>query len=143
MTPYKRERYVRWQNYRITQFSFAINLFLTFGVAALGFSCSLLKEASLPPPGEGWLLRYAIYGFAVSVVCGTLATLSRLFDFRYTALKILKKHSGWRQTTAKFFAAHLGKVSWCMFFLQLAALAYGAFRLLSLILSAYAAKLMQ
>jgi hypothetical protein len=143
MTPYKRERYVRWQDYRITQFSFAINLFLTFGVAALGFSCSLLKEASFPPPGGGWLLRYAIYGFAVSVVCGTLATLSRLFDFRYTAIKILKKYSGWRQATVEFLATYLGRVSWCMFFLQLAALAYGAFRLLSFVLLTYAGKLAQ
>jgi hypothetical protein len=142
MTPDERERYVRWQDYRITQFSFAINLFLTFAVAALGFSFALIKEAAfMPPPGSGWLLRHGIYSLAASVVFGTLATLCRLFDFRCTAIKIKKKYSDWRQNLAEFLAKWLGGVSWALFYFQLAALAYGAYRLFCVILTTFGAKL--
>jgi hypothetical protein len=136
MTPDERERYVRWQDYRITQFSFAINLFLTFAVAALGFSLALIKEPAFTlPAGTEWLLRHAIYSLAASVVFGTLATLCRLFDFRCTAITIKKKSSDWRQSVAEFLARWLGGVSWALFYFQLAALAYGACRLLCVILT--------
>ncbi|PYI94583.1 MAG: hypothetical protein DME97_01005 [Verrucomicrobia bacterium] len=142
MTPDEREKYVRWQDYRITQFSFAINLFLTFAVAALGFSFALIKEAAfIPPPGSGWLLRHAIYGLAASIVFGTLTTLSRLLDFRCTTIKIKKKYSDWRQSAAEFLAKWLGPISWSLFYVQLAALAYGACRLACAILMTYGAKL--
>lgn len=41
MTPEEHERYVRWQDYRITQMSFAINLFLGFAVASLAYIINL------------------------------------------------------------------------------------------------------
>src|SRR5437867_1584780 len=108
MTSDERERYVRWQNYRITQFSFAINLFLSFAVAVLAFSLALVKDAAFTPrAGTGWLLRHAIYSLVASVAFGTLATLCRLFDFRCTAIKIKKKYSDWRQSVAEFLAKWL------------------------------------
>jgi hypothetical protein len=142
MTSDEKERYVRWQDYRITQFSFAINLFLTFAVAALGFSLALIKDAAFTPPaGAGWLIRHAIYSLVASVVFGTLATLCRLFDFRCTAIKIKKKYSDWRQSAAEFLEKWLGGVSWALFYFQLAALAYGSCRLLCVILTTFDSKL--
>jgi len=142
VTPDDKERYVRWQDYRITQFSFAINLFLTFAVAALGFSLALLKDSTFnPPSGSGLLLRHAIYSLAASVVFGTLTTLSRLLDFRCTSIKIRKKYSDWRQRAAEILAEWFGGVSWGLFYIQLASLAYGGFRLLSAILATYSEKL--
>ena len=41
MKPEQKEQYVRWQNYRITQLSFTINLFLGFGVASLAYVINL------------------------------------------------------------------------------------------------------
>lgn len=41
MTPQQQERYVRWQDYRITQLSFSINLFLGFAVASLAYAINL------------------------------------------------------------------------------------------------------
>jgi hypothetical protein len=142
VTPDDKERYVRWQDYRITQFSFAINLFLTFAVAALGFSLALLKDSAfIPPSGSGLLLRHAIYSLAASVVFGTLTTLSRLLDFRCTSITIRKKYPDWRQRATEFLAGRLGGVSWVLFYIQLASLGYGAFRLLSVILATYTEKL--
>jgi|SRR5213594_1049134 len=137
-----RERYVRWQDYRITQFSFANNLFLTFAVAALGFWASIVTDPSFQlPEGQGFLLRYALIGLCVSVVLGTLAVVSRLLDFRYTALKIEKKYTGWCQKYVEFLAEKLGGVSWALFWAQLASLAVGVWYLLSAILSVHGARI--
>jgi len=126
MTDEAHERYIRWQDYRITQFSFAINLFLTFAVAALGFCLTLVKDSGFTPPiGSGLLLRHSVFSFAGSIVFGSLATLSRLWDFRFTAIKIRKSYDGFRQRAAEFLAKWLGGVSWSLFYLQLAGLAYG------------------
>ena len=141
MTDDEKQRYVRWQDYRITQFSFSINLFLTFGVAALGFCLILIKDSAfVPPRGAGNALYYSVISFAASIIFGTLATLSRLLDFRCTAIKIKKKYSDWRQLLAEFLAKGLGNVSWCLFYLQLAALAYGGLRLICTIMTAYSDK---
>lgn len=142
MTEEDKERYVRWQNYRITHLSFSINLFLTFGVAALGFSIALLRDANFAlPMGKGYLLSRSIYWLSGSVILGTTATLCRLWDFRCTALKIRKKFSGFRHSTAVFLARWLGGVSWSLFLLQLASLACGVWMLISAVLLAYADKL--
>jgi hypothetical protein len=144
MTDEDKERYVRWQDYRIRQFSFAINLFLSFAVAALGFCLTLIKDSGFTPPiGTGYVLRHAVFSLAGSIVLGSLATLSRLWDFRCTAVKIEKKYEDWRQGTATFLAKWLGGVSWSLFYFQLAALAYGAFCLISALITAYCDKLVK
>jgi hypothetical protein len=136
-----RERFVRWQNFRITQFGFAVNLFLTFAVAALGFSLAAVKDSSLLSfPGSGRLLRVAICCFGGSVLFGALTTISRLIDFRCTTIKIRKKYSDWRQRTAEFLARWLGGVSWAAFYVQVVLLAYGSWQLISAVLTAYDSK---
>src|ERR1051325_2657375 len=136
-----KERYRRWQNYRITQFTFAINLFLTFAVAALGFCLALIKDPGFTPQlGTGISLLHAVYSFGGSVLFGSLATLSRLCDFRCTAVKIRKKYSDCRQKVAEFLADWLGPVSWSLFYLQLASLIYGACRLISVLIEKYGDK---
>jgi hypothetical protein len=136
MTDQDKKRYVRWQKYRITQFSFAINLFLSFAVAGLGFCLNLMKDSGLTPPIEaGCLLHYAVFSLVGSIGFGSLATLCRLWDFRCTAVEIKKKYEDWRQNAAEFLAKWLGCVSWSLFYLQLAALAYGAFFLISAVMA--------
>lgn len=136
-----KERFVRWQNYRITQFGFAVNLFLTFAVAALGFTIASLKDSSVVSfPGAGRLLRHAIYGFGASILFGSITTISRLIDFRCTTIKIRKKYSDWRQSAAEFLAKWLGGVSWSAFYLQVVLLSYAAWNLISAVLAAYDAQ---
>ena len=122
--------------------SFAISLFLSFAVAALGFCLALVKDTGcVPPVGSGYLLRPSIYSFAGSVVFGSMATFTRLWDFRCTVMKIKKRYDDWRQGVAEFLAERLGSVSWSLFYLQLAALAYGAICLISFLLLAYSGTL--
>lgn len=108
MSPEQKERYVRWQNYRINQLTFSINLFLTFAVASLAYAINIkisdtagIELSALFPP---------IYWWSASVALGCISTVSRLLDFRYTAKKI-KNSNGGDECKAKMF----GWVTWGTF----------------------------
>lgn len=128
MEPRKRERYIRWQNHRISQFSFSINLFLSFGVASLAFAITQ-KLADDSKISES--IDTVILWWACSCAFGCLATLSRLLDFRYTARKILAP-----SFANKFVAKYSGAVSWSSFWLQVGSYVVGAVILLRAVLNA-------
>lgn len=118
MTPENRERYARWQNHRISQFSFSINLFLGFSVASLAYVINLLLSSA---KGNS-VLECVLIIWAFSAAAGCVATVSRLLDFRYTALKL--RAPGMLNT---FMAKYLGKITWAMFWVQIILYPYGAF----------------
>lgn len=115
----QRERYVRWQNYRITQLSFAINLFLGFAVASLAYVINLKLEGRTY---DGIPLENIIIWWSVSAAFGCVGTLSRLLDYRYTAKKI---KDGGRFNT--FMAKWCGPVSWGCFWVQVVSYVAGAY----------------
>ena len=119
MDPREQERYVRWQDYRITQLSFAINLFLGFAVASLGYVINIKLEQKAH---AGIPLESVIIWFGVSALFGCIATLSRLLDFRYTARKI--KDGG---NFNAFMGNYCGPVTWGCFWVQVLSYAVGAF----------------
>jgi hypothetical protein len=107
----QKERYVRWQNYRINQLTFSINLFLGFAVVSLAYVVDLkLKNTTGLNTAD---LIIAIYWLSSSAMAGSIATLSRLLDFRYTTRKI--KDSS---TSDKWKAKLLGKITWGFFWVQ-------------------------
>ena len=115
----QKERYVRWQDYRITQLSFSINLFLSFAVASLAYVINLkLNEHTQ----NSDLLVFIIKWWSWSAVFGCLATVSRLLDFRYTAQKI-KFGGGFNAFMSKW----LGPVTWGAFWGQLLTYIGGAY----------------
>lgn len=118
ITSARRERYVRWQHYRITQLSFSINLFLGFAVASLGYLTSILIGSEK----DNEMLECVLLIWSWSTIAGCLATLNRLYDFKYTAKKILKKNR-----CNSLLAAHLGKVTWTLFHLQIILYLWGAY----------------
>jgi hypothetical protein len=107
----KKERYVRWQDYRITQLSFSINLFLGFAVASLAYAINLKLN---PESQHNELLVFIIKWWSWSAGFGCAATISRLLDFRYTAKKI--KDGG---AFNAFMAKWLGPITWGAFWGQL------------------------
>lgn len=119
MTPEEQERYVRWQNYRITQTSFVINLFLGFAVASLAYAISLKFEGK---PHGNVPIEPTILLWAVSGAAGALATMSRLLDYRHTARKI-KDGGGFNSFMAKW----CGSVTWGCLWVQVVSYAWGAF----------------
>lgn len=106
----QKDRYVRWQHYRISQLSFSINLFLGFSVASLAYAISLKlgKDCYQVLP-----MDLIIILWSVSAALGSVATVSRLLDYRYTAKKI--KEGG---DANAFMARLLGRVTWCSFWGQ-------------------------
>lgn len=119
MDPEQQERYVRWQDYRITHLSFAINLFLGFAVASLAYAINLKIEnkshSSIP-------LESIIIWWSVSAAFGCVATMSKLLDYRYTAKKI--KDGGCFNT---FMAKWCGPVTWGCFWVQVVVYSVGAY----------------
>ena len=128
MEPEKKERYVRWQDYRISQLSFSINLFLGFAIASLAYVINLkLGKSSLNPD----ILVFIIKWWSWSAVLGCVATVSRLLDFRYTAKKI---REGGKFNS--FMAKTLGPITWGMFWGQILTYVGGAYYFISSITSA-------
>jgi hypothetical protein len=123
MEPEQKERYVRWQNYRITQLSFSINLFLSFAVASLAYVINMKLSSNSQNPD---LLVFIIKWWSWSAGLGCLATISRLLDFRYTAKKI--KFGGKFNT---FMAKWLGPATWVAFWGQLLTYIGGAYCFIS------------
>jgi|SRR5690606_52201 len=116
-----RDRYIRWQEYRIQQLSFLINLFLTFSIASLAFAINIKLELK----NENWVINNVICIWATSAAIGTLAPLFRLIDFRYTAEKI---REGNRFNS--FVAEYFGKIAWGAFWSQIALYVIGAYSFL-------------
>jgi hypothetical protein len=128
MDPQQQERYVRWQNYRITQLSYAINLFLGFAVASLAYVINLKIENK---PLVNIPLETTIILWAASAAFGCIATMVKLLDYRYTAKKIKE---GGRINT--FMAKHCGQVTWGFFWGQVFAYSVGAYLFINSVINA-------
>lgn len=115
----QKERYVRWQNYRITQLSFSINLFLGFAVASLAYAINIKLGETVH---QALPLNCVMIVWSFSAGFGCVATVSRLLDYHYTAKKI--KEGGSFNT---FMAKWSGPVTWGFFWLQILAYIVGAY----------------
>jgi hypothetical protein len=114
------EPYTRWQGFRINQLGVCISLFLTFAVAALGFSINLLTRPNFAITecfAKG-LFFFSLVAGLLSVLLGSIACLTRLADFRKTA-KVARHRANdnmkaeverWRKDYKK-----LGKWTWRLF----------------------------
>lgn len=118
MDPQQYDRLVRWQDYRITQMSFAINLFLGFAVASVAYAINLKLENK---PHGGIPLEATIIWWSYSAAFGCVATMSKLLDYRHTARKI--KDGGSFNT---FMAKYCGPITWGSFWVQVITYSVGA-----------------
>jgi len=116
----KKERYIRWQDYRITQLSFSINLFIGFAIASLAFVISIKLEGK---PHGTIPLETVMVWWTASAVFGCIATLSKLFDYRYTAWKI---RDGGSFNTC--MAKCCGHITWVCFGVQVVSYTIGAYK---------------
>ena len=115
----QKERYIRWQEHRITQLSFSINLFLGFAVASLAFALKMKLDGK---PHGALPVETVIFCWAACAVLGCVATVSKLLDYRYTARKI--KDGGAFNT---FMAKYCGCVTWGCFWGQIITYTIGAY----------------
>jgi hypothetical protein len=86
LTPEEREKCQRWRKIAIDQLSYALNLTLTFAVAALGFCFALLRDKDFVPVScAKYTMILALLGFGASAIFAYWCVLTRLKDFRETA----------------------------------------------------------
>lgn len=115
----QKERYVRWQEYRITQLSNSTNLFLGFAAASLAYAINLKLSGSLH---SNISLEQIIIWWAISALFGCLSTITKLLDYRFTARKI--RYSGQFNT---FMANNMGCLTWVFLWIQIITYAIGAY----------------
>lgn len=123
----QKERYVRWQDYRITHLSYTINIFLGFAVASLAFLINIKLEGK---PHRTVPIDTVMVWWATSAIFGCSAILTRLLDFRFTARKI--KDGGAFNT---FMAKYCGQITMGCLWVQVIAYTSGAYLFVDGILS--------
>jgi hypothetical protein len=113
------ERFVRWHAVLRKHLSYAINLFLTFSVAALGYGFLLIRDKTFRPAGSlKGLFGLSLLLLWASLVAGCFCVLNRLEDFRGTALRARGADGS---APEKEYLDSLGKLSWGLFRSQVVA----------------------
>jgi len=103
-TKSKKESFTRWQDYRIKQLSFTINLFLTFAIGILGYELSVLNDSSLNLNTiESIVYLLGISIILASIIIGICCVTNRLKDFRITAKITLWKYRRYKEHNFKKF----------------------------------------
>ncbi len=122
------DRYVRWQNNRISHLSYSINLFLGFAVASLAFAISfkLNKNISINIP-----INLIIICWSYSAFIGCAATVTKLIDYRCTASKIRKPGK-----INTFIAKHCGTLTWGLFWSQIITYIIGSYFFITSLINA-------
>jgi polyferredoxin len=138
-TPSKsKEAGVRWHKIAIDQLGYALNLILTFTIAALGYCFVLLRDKDFTPASSAKSsLIFALSILAVSALCGLACVIVRVWDFRGTA----RRASNHPEAPSKEDVRILDRVTWWLFFVQLAAFALGVIALAYTLLLTYGWKL--
>ncbi len=122
----QQEKFVRWQGITIRQLSYAINLFLTFALASIGFILHLLISATVDLTAcQLYLNRLALIFLIISGVLGIFCTINRLKDFRDTARIANPRTKGHEKCEARLYAKGLGKNTWRLFWSQVIAFIIG------------------
>jgi hypothetical protein len=143
MTPHdENEPYTRWQGFRIAQLGLCIALFLSFSVATLGFSFNLLIQptfAITACAAKAFFILSCGFGF-LSTVCGALACLTRLEDFRVTAQVARYRGDSSKAAEVAIWRKRyeqLGDWTWALFIAQLALFGLQAILLMFSLVVAY------
>lgn len=134
------ERFTRWQQYAMSQLTLALNMFFGLAVGALAFSFSLLTDKEFSPAGCPKIaFQIGLVSLCIALFISCAAVISRLFDFRYTARKIRADHREEENDSAvyKYKSSLLGRLTWRLFWFQVATLFVGFLGVVSGVLSGY------
>ncbi|WP_198263133.1 hypothetical protein [sulfur-oxidizing endosymbiont of Gigantopelta aegis] len=125
------EKFIRWQGITISQLSYSINLILTFSVAAIGFSVSLLISENFKPTScQAYAFFLSLLLLLASGALGIWCTINRLRDFRAIAkITNLKRKDGNESELADLreLTKKLGKKTWGIFWWQIGTFSAGIF----------------
>jgi hypothetical protein len=132
------DRFPRWQTILIAQLTYALNLFLALTVAALAYWFQLLRDKDFQPTSTArpWLLIGAL-ALALGTLYGLVCVLTRLLDFRGTAQRARANP----QSQEKATLDEIGRVTWRLFYGQIAGFAIGIGAIAIALLETYGGKL--
>lgn len=85
------ENYIRWQNYRITQLGFTINLLIILAVGLIAFTIKYLQSDLILNGFQKILFWFGSFLTLSSIGIGLFVVVNRLEDFRITAQIALKR----------------------------------------------------
>jgi hypothetical protein len=133
-----KEAGVRWRKIAIDQLGYALNLILTFTIAALGYCFVLLKDKDFIPGSSGkCTLLLSLLALAVSAICGLACVIVRVRDFRDTA----RRASNHPDAPTMEDVRTLDRATWWLFNVHVIAFALGVSALAATLLLTYDVKL--
>ncbi len=120
------DKFIRWQSILREQFSSSTNLILALATGLLAFQSSLLVgDGKLANSAAIVLCIASILSLIASVISGVICSVVRLHDFRATA-KIARASIDAQETLElRDRASELGRVTWQLFWTQLALFSIG------------------
>jgi hypothetical protein len=131
-------RFARWQKIAIDQLGYALNLFLAFAVAILGYWFALLRDREFAPASSAkCAMLLSLAALLVSAITGVACVFTRLFDFRGTSCRA-RNHPG---APPRDELRRLGRITWRLFYWQVAAFAIRVVSLAVALLLTYGGKL--
>ena len=136
--PKDKDAGVRWRKIAIDQLGYALNLVLTFTIAALGYCFVLLKDKDFTPGSSAkCALIVSLSLLALSALCGLACVIVRLWDFRGTA----RRATNHPQAPTKEAVRMLDRATLWLFHVHLVAFALGVIALATTLLLTYGGKL--
>ncbi len=115
--------FIRWQSITITQLTYAINLILSFSVAALAFQITLLlNEKFKPVSWQKCAFFLSLLFLLVSVGLGIWCVINRLRAFRVTTKVARMRDNGdpaEQMQPYRAFYKKLDKKTWALFWWQI------------------------
>lgn len=133
----QKDSFIRWQEIRINQLSYSINLILGLSVGILGFQVTLLLNDKFIVQGlQKCLFSSSLVIIATAILFGIFCTISRLLDFRETAEIARSKKRGDLSRNFKEgrdLTKNLGEITWFLFWCQIGAFIIGVLFLVATI----------
>ena len=136
--PVENTRFIRWQKAALDQLGYALNLILTFTVATIGYWFALLRDKDFSPGSSAkCAMLISLSALSLSGILGLACVVNRLWDFRGTA-SIARNHP---RKPSKEWLDRLGRLTWCLFYLQLGTFVLGIAALAMALLQTWGGKL--
>lgn len=132
------QRFNRWQIMTVNQLGYAQNMFLTFAIATLGYWFVLLKDEEFAPGASAkCTMLLSLATVSLSAVCGLTCVLTRLLDFRWTAMRARNREDARPKATVDL----IGRISWVLFYSQCVSFVLGVAAIAIALLLTYGSKL--
>jgi len=134
-------RFQRWQKFAIDQLGYALNLILTYTIAAVGYCFVLLKDRDFTPGSSAkCTMLLSLLTLGSSAICGVGCVVNRMRDFRATQ-KRAHPESGSRDTPTKGEVDQIGQTTWLLFHSHVGLFVIGMILLAITLLLTYGGKL--